>query len=33
MYLIDTNIISELRKHERANAGVLRFFRQAIEQN
>lgn len=33
VYLIDTNIISELRKHERANAGVLRFFRQAIEQN
>ncbi|QFY91023.1 type II toxin-antitoxin system VapC family toxin [Magnetovirga frankeli] len=33
MYLIDTNIISELRKHEQANAGVLRFFRQAIEQN
>lgn len=26
MYLIDTNIISELRKTERANKGVKRFF-------
>jgi predicted nucleic acid-binding protein len=33
VYLIDTNVISELRKHERANPGVLRFFQQAIEQN
>lgn len=28
MYLIDTNIISELRKQARANAGVRRFFRE-----
>ena len=27
MYLIDTNVISELRKRERANAGVRHFFR------
>ena len=30
MYLIDTNIISELRKKNKANAGVKRFFEQAI---
>lgn len=29
MYLIDTNVISEVRKRERANQGVLRFFREA----
>lgn len=29
MYLIDTNVISEVRKRERANPGVLRFFREA----
>jgi len=28
MYLIDTNVISELRKKTKANAGVLSFFRQ-----
>lgn len=27
MYLIDTNVISEIRKGERANAGVQAFFR------
>ncbi|MBC7499299.1 MAG: type II toxin-antitoxin system VapC family toxin [Herminiimonas sp.] len=27
MYLIDTNVISELRKGERAHAGVVRFLR------
>ena len=27
MYLIDTNVISELRKGDRAHAGVLRFLR------
>jgi len=32
MYLIDTNVISELRKRESANAGVRRFFTQASEQ-
>ncbi|CAE6964531.1 type II toxin-antitoxin system VapC family toxin [Paraburkholderia nemoris] len=29
MYLIDTNVISEIRRWERANPGVQRFFRQA----
>lgn len=27
MYLIDTNVVSELRKKERAHPGVARFFR------
>lgn len=26
MYLLDTNVVSELRKRERANPGVRRFF-------
>jgi len=30
MYLIDTNIISELRKKNKANTGVKQFFEQAI---
>ena len=30
MYLLDTNIISELRKKTRANSGVSGFFKQAI---
>ena len=29
MYLIDTNVISELRKGDRTNAGVKAFFRDA----
>lgn len=29
VYLIDTNVISEMRNKRRANAGVLDFFRQA----
>jgi toxin FitB len=29
MYLIDTNVISELRKKDRANPGVKQFFQQA----
>lgn len=33
MYLIDTNVISEIRKGEKANAGVRRFFNAAITQN
>lgn len=33
MYLIDTDVISELRKGESANAGVRAFFRDASEQN
>ena len=32
MYLLDTNIISELRKRDRANPGITRFFRQIVEQ-
>ncbi|KDP84555.1 hypothetical protein CF70_018820 [Cupriavidus sp. SK-3] len=32
MYLIDTNVISEVRKRERANKGVRAFFRQAVRQ-
>lgn len=32
MYLLDTNIISELRKKERANAGLRRFVRQLADQ-
>ena len=30
-YLIDTNVISELRKNSKANPGVLQFFQQAID--
>jgi predicted nucleic acid-binding protein len=30
VYLVDTNVISELRRGSKANAGVRRFFRQAI---
>ncbi|NET38305.1 MAG: type II toxin-antitoxin system VapC family toxin [Cyanothece sp. SIO1E1] len=33
MYLIDTNIVSELRKQSRANFGVQKFFQGAIEQD
>lgn len=32
MYLLDTNVISELRKKERMNPGVARFVTQAQEQ-
>jgi len=31
MYLVDTNIISEVRKKTKANKGVRTFFKQAIE--
>jgi len=31
MYLIDTNVISEARKGDRANLGVQRFFKQVDE--
>lgn len=31
MYLLDTNVISELRKRERANSGVMRFSQQLVE--
>ncbi|NUA26421.1 type II toxin-antitoxin system VapC family toxin [Cupriavidus basilensis] len=33
MYLIDTNVISEMRKRERADKGVRAFFRQAAKQD
>jgi predicted nucleic acid-binding protein len=33
MYLLDTNVISELRKHSKANLGVQRFFQNATEQD
>ena len=32
MYLIDTNVISELRKEHKANTGVKAFFQQVIQQ-
>jgi toxin FitB len=31
-YLIDTNVISELRKSNKANPGVLQFFQQVVVQ-
>ena len=33
MYLLDTNVISELRKQEKANLGVQQFFQSAIAQD
>ena len=30
MYLLDTNVVSEMRKGPRANAGVLRFMEEVI---
>ncbi len=33
MFLIDTNIISELRKGQKANQGVLEFFSNAVKNN
>ena len=33
MYLVDTNVISEVRKKSRANTGVLDFFNHADETN
>jgi toxin FitB len=32
MYLIDTNVISELRKKNKANPGVKQFFKKTAEQ-
>jgi toxin FitB len=32
MYLLDTNIISELRKRDRANPGIIRFFDRLTKQ-
>ncbi|MEC5409962.1 type II toxin-antitoxin system VapC family toxin [Paraburkholderia sp. MPAMCS5] len=31
MYLVDTNVISEVRKRDRADSGVMAFFRRAIQ--
>ncbi|MGY2980128.1 putative nucleic acid-binding protein [Thermostichus sp. OS-CIW-30] len=31
-YLLDTNAISELRKHSQTNSGVQEFLQTAIEQ-
>ncbi len=31
MYLVDTNVISEIRKRSKANKGVRAFFKQAID--
>ena len=33
MYLIDTNVISELRKGRKANSGVRHFFHVAVQNN
>jgi len=33
MYLIDTNVISELRKKKKANNGVLNFFAEVTQHN
>ena len=33
MYLIDTNVISEMRKGKKANRGVQAFFEKAISEN
>ncbi len=33
MYLLDTNVISEMRKNTGVNAGVMQFFQQAAKQN
>ncbi len=33
MYLIDTNVVSEIRKRGRANSGVKAFFKRAAEQD
>ena len=32
MYLIDTNVISEIRKRQKANPGVQEFFKEATQQ-
>ena len=32
MYLIDTDVLSELRKRERANPGVVAFFERAVRE-
>jgi predicted nucleic acid-binding protein len=32
MYLVDTDVISEIRKRDKANPGVTKFFRQAAKE-
>lgn len=32
VFLVDTNVISEIRKHTKANKGVRAFFKQAVEE-
>lgn len=33
MYLVDTNVISEVRKRDRADKGVMAFFREAAQED
>jgi len=33
VYLLDTNIISEIRKKQKANISVKKFFKRAIDEN
>jgi len=33
MYLVDTNVISEIRKQSKANKGVCAFFREVVDKN
>lgn len=33
MYLVDTNVISEARKHAKANKGIRDFFKQVTEED
>jgi predicted nucleic acid-binding protein len=33
MYLLDTNVLSEIRKRKRTNKGVTKFFKSAIRNN
>ncbi len=33
VYLLDTNVVSEMRKKERANKGVRAFFRRAAKED
>ncbi|MGG1948543.1 type II toxin-antitoxin system VapC family toxin [Trinickia sp. NRRL B-1857] len=33
MYLVDTNVVNEVRKRDRADKGVMAFFRQAAQKD
>ncbi len=33
MYLLDTNVVSELRKQDRANSGVIAFFKKVTSES